>query len=143
MVAWYLWFKALHIIGVVAWFAAIFYIWRLFVYHAETDSDAVRETLATMERRLYRAIMVPASIFTLVFGILLLYVRWNPLGQTIWIWIKIALIIVLYYLQFLANYYRKQFLLGKTYSSRRFRILNEVPTVILIIVVILAIRQPF
>ena len=140
----YLICKSLHIIGFVAWFAAMFYIWRLFVYHAEAGSEEVRQTLATMERRLFRAILVPASIFTLVFGFITLYIRWDALAATYWIWIKLFLVGGLLVLQQMAAYYRNQFLQGVVYaSSRRFRLLNEVPTLILIVVVLLAVLKPF
>ncbi|MCB1324631.1 MAG: CopD family protein [Spirochaetales bacterium] len=140
----YLVSKSLHIIGFVAWFAAMFYIWRLFVYHAEARSEDVRQTLATMERRLYRAILVPASVFTLVFGFVTLYIRWDALAATYWIWIKLALVGGLLVLQQMAAYYRNQLLQGVTYaSSRRFRLLNEVPTLILIVIVLLAVLKPF
>ncbi len=138
----YLTFKALHFVALIAWFAGMFYIWRLFVYHAETDSEHVRKTLAVMEHRLYRIIMVPASTATLLFGLATLS-QVPALMQSAWIWVKLAFVAGLFALQFLANHYRKRLGAGERFDSKRFRILNEVPTLILIAVVLLAVFKPF
>lgn len=135
--------KALHIVAFVAWFAGMFYIWRLFVYHAEATSPDVKRTLDVMAGKLYRIIMVPASIATLLFGFGLFAVRWNAHADHAWIWVKIALVGGLLVLQHLANSYRKRLAAGETFNSKRFRALNEVPTLILLIVVGLAVFKPF
>jgi len=139
----YLWAKALHIIGIIAWFAGIFYIWRLFVYHAETNSQEVRDTLAVMEKKLFIIIMQPAMIFSLFFGFLMLYLNWEYLSKTLWIWLKLFLVCGVVVIHFLSNWYRKKLLEGKTYSSKRFRVLNEVPTLLMILIVILVVLKPF
>ena len=139
----YLWLKALHIISFVAWFAGMFYIWRLFVYHAETKSQEVRDTLAVMERKLYKIIMMPAATLTLVFGIWMLVLAWDAYYMRAWIWLKVSLVLVLLFLHFLSDYYRKKLLSGAVYNSKKFRILNEMPTLILFAVVILATLKPF
>jgi putative membrane protein len=139
----YLWAKALHIIGIIAWFAGIFYIWRLFVYHAETNSQEVRDTLAVMEKKLFIIIMQPAMIFSLFFGFLMLYLNWEYLSKTLWIWLKLVLVFGVVVIHFLSNWYRKKLLEGKTYSSKRFRVLNEVPTLLMILIVILVVLKPF
>lgn len=138
----YLTFKALHFVALVAWFAGMFYIWRLFVYHAETDSDAVRETLAVMEGKLYRIIMVPASVATLCFGLATIS-QVPTVLQSAWIWVKLGFVAGLFALQFLANRFRKRLAAGERFDSKRFRMLNEVPTLILIVVVLLAVFKPF
>lgn len=138
-----LWFKVLHIISFVAWFAGIFYIWRLYVYHSETTSSEVKETLSVMERRLYKYIMRPAMVSTLVSGIVLLYLMWSFYAKSIWIWLKVFLVLLVLAQHFLAEYYRIQLQNGKTYPSKTFRILNEVPTLLLIFIVILVIIKPF
>lgn len=139
----YLWAKALHIIGIVAWFAGIFYIWRLFVYHAEASSKEVKDTLAIMERKLYKIIMTPAMYFSLGFGFLMLYLNWDYLSKTYWMWLKLFFVAGVVVIHFLSDYYRKQLLDGVQYNSKRFRILNEVPTLLLIIIVILVVIKPF
>lgn len=139
----YLWAKALHIIGIIAWFAGIFYIWRLFVYHSETNSQEVRDTLSVMERKLYKIIMQPAMVFSLFFGFLMFYLNWEYLSTAIWMWSKLGLVCGVLFVHFLSDWYRIQLLNGKTYSSKRFRILNEVPTVLMIIIVILVVLKPF
>ncbi len=138
-----LWFKVLHIVGFVAWFAGIFYIWRLYAYHSETDSIQVAETLSVMERKLYKYIMRPAMVITIASGITLLYITWDFYGKTFWVWLKIFLVLFVLGQHFLAEYYRIQLLKGKKYSSKQFRILNEVPTLLLILIVILVIIKPF
>jgi len=135
--------KALHIISMVAWFAGLFYIWRLFVYHAETESEEVRKTLAVMERRLYKVIMTPAMIATIVFGLGLIHFQLDTLLSTYWFWVKLVLVTVLIGIHHMANMYRKKLLNGERFDSKRFRILNEMPTLILIAVVFLAVLKPF
>lgn len=139
----YLWAKALHIIGIVAWFAGIFYIWRLFVYHAEASSKEVKDTLAIMERKLYKIIMTPAMYFSLAFGFFMLYLNWDYLAYTYWLWVKLFFVAGVVVLHFLSDYYRKQLLAGASYPSKLFRILNEVPTLLLILIVILVVLKPF
>ncbi len=139
----YLWFKALHIIGFVAWFAGMFYIWRLFVYHAGTSSYDVKVQLAIMERKLYQIIMGPAMVFTIAFGIGLLVIRWEGIYQSVWIWLKIGLVFLLFLMHLLAGRYRHQLERGREYNPRIFRILNEVPTLLLFGIVILAVLKPW
>ena len=139
----YLWFKAIHIIFMVAWFAGMFYIWRLFVYHAETTSQEVRDQLAIMERKLYRIIMTPAMIITVAFGLALLYLRWTDLGRAGWMHTKLLLVAILIFWHFLAGHYKNRLAEGATFASRKFRIMNEIPTLLLIAIVILVVLQPF
>lgn len=139
----YLWIKAFHIIFMVAWFAGMFYIWRLFVYHSETDSQEVKNTLTVMEKKLYRIIMTPAMILTVVFGLWMLFLRFDSFAGVYWIWLKLLFVTALIWLHFYSNSYRKKLVSGETFPSRRFRILNEVPTLILFAVVILAVIKPF
>lgn len=139
----YLLFRALHIIGFVAWFAGMFYIWRLFVYHAESDSEDVKRTLDMMAEKLHRIIMVPASLFTLVCGLGTLSFRPDLLTSSYWIYVKMALVAGLFVWQWLANSYRKRLLAREVIPSRRFRMYNELPTLILVAVVLLAVFKPF
>lgn len=138
----YFWIKALHIISFIAWYAGMFYIWRLFVYHAESAHQETKNTFVVMERKLLRIIMWPASILTTIFGVWMLVINWVGFSPSFWIWIKIGLVVVLFGLQYLAEIYRKKLLEGKQYNSKLFRILNEVPTLILFGIVILAVLKP-
>lgn len=139
----YLWFKVFHIVFMVSWFAGMFYIWRLFVYHAETDSEDVRQTLMVMEKKLYQIIMTPAMVLTAVFGTLMLMMQWHAFGGQYWLWSKMALVLALLHVHFMANKYRKKLAAGENFPSRKFRILNEIPTILLITIVILVIIKPF
>lgn len=140
---YYLWFKAFHIIFMVAWFAGLFYIWRLFVYHSMNDTPAVKDQLSEMERKLIKFIMNPAMVLTAAFGLILLFLNLDAFLHVGWIWTKLMLVAVLLLNHYLAIRYQNRLQRGEAFPHRRFRYLNELPTVILIIVVILAILKPF
>lgn len=140
---YYLWLKAFHIISMVAWFAGIFYIWRLFVNHAMTESQAVKDQLGIMEGKLIRIIMNPAMILTVGFGLSMLLLQLSAFLITGWIWVKLMLVLVLLANHFMAVRYHKRLLRGETFPHRRFRFLNEIPTLVLIGVVLLAVLKPF
>ena len=139
----YLWVKALHIIAVIAWMAGLLYLPRLFVYHtAATRGSQASETFKVMERRLLRAIMNPAMIASWVFG-LWLYVSYGDLSD-IWIHIKLALVIAMSIAHGLMARWRKDFEQDRNERPDMFyRIANEVPTVLMIIIVILVVIKPF
>ncbi|MDH5654313.1 MAG: protoporphyrinogen oxidase HemJ [Spirochaetia bacterium] len=139
----YLWIKAFHIIFMVAWFAGMFYIWRLFVYHAETSSEDVKKTLSVMENKLYKIIMTPAMLITVILGTWMLILRFDHFSGVYWIWIKITAVVFLIYLHFLSSQYKTRLQKGECFHSKKFRMMNEVPTLILFIAVILAILKPF
>ena len=88
----YQWIRAFHIIAVIAWFAGLFYMPRLFVYHASADDKISRDRFEIMEAKLYRIIMRPAMIVTVVLGLLLLASAWQSYGTAVWMWIKLALV---------------------------------------------------
>ena len=141
----YEYIKAFHLIAVMSWMAGLLYLPRLYVYHAETDIGSVRaETFKVMERRLLKAIMNPAMIAAWIFGLLLITRPGFALGAGIWLWTKLALVILLSgYHGFLAVE-RKKFLMGAPpHSSRFYRMINEVPPVLTIIIVVLVVVQPF
>ena len=138
----YLWAKVIHLVFLVAWFAGMFYIWRLYVYHNSTSESSVKNQLAIMEKKLYYVIMLPASIVTITSGLYML-VNNLSLHRETWFAIKLLLIILLGADHLLAGYYRKQLLQGKTYSPYFFRLMNEVPTVLLIGIIIMIIIKPF
>ena len=88
----YLWLKAFHIISVITWFAGIFYLPRLFVYHAACEDEISSERFKVMEQKLYRLIMTPSMVITLALGFGLLAMAWQGLSVHSWIWIKVALV---------------------------------------------------
>ncbi len=140
----YLSVKALHLIGVITWFAALFYIFRLYVYHVENQNNAsVVEVLQVMERRLYRAIMTPAMILTVAMGLSLLWQNPNLL-KTPWFHAKLLSLVFLFAYHGFSGYVRKQFLAGNIFlTSKQCRLINEVPTIVLLVVVPLAVIKPF
>jgi putative membrane protein len=139
----YLWLKALHIISLVAWFAGLFYMFRLFVYHTENkDSAEVTTLLKTMARRLYFFITMPAMVGTLGFGILLIFE--NPdLLKMKWLHWKFLLLLGLFHYHFYIGKVLRRFAKDDVYlTSKQCRIRNEVPTFFLITIVLLAILKP-
>ena len=139
----YAWVKALHIISVIAWMAGMLYLPRLFVYHAEAPTGSPQsETFKVMERRLLKAIMTPAMIATWIFGLwLAVEGGWFWSG---WLHGKLALVIALSGLHgYLAATIRRFANDANTRNPRFYRVLNEVPTVIMIGIVILVVVKPF
>ena len=131
----YLTFKALHIIAVISWMAGLLYLPRLFVYHAEVPVGSERDKIfQIMERRLLRAIMNPAMIASFIFGIPLIYVVGINQG---WLHAKLTLVIFLSIVHAILSKHRKQFANGiNQKSSLYFRILNEIPTILMIIIIL-------
>jgi len=143
LAAFYLWLLAGHILAMTAWMAGLFYLPRLFVYHTgvATGSEA-SETFKVMERRLYRAIMTPAMIATLVLGALLAAIPGVTSG--FWLWAKLLLVLWLVVLHFLFGQWLSEFAADvRARSARFYRIANEVPTALLIAIVVLAVVKPF
>ncbi|MEM7192117.1 MAG: protoporphyrinogen oxidase HemJ [Pseudomonadota bacterium] len=139
-----LYIKAFHIISVIAWMAGLLYLPRLFVYHVEAEKGSVQsETFKVMERRLLKAIITPAMIASWVFGLILAFyvVNWSQDG---WFHLKLALVIVMSgFTGFLSKWTREFAQDSNTHSQTYFRVANEVPTVLMIVVVILAVVRPF
>lgn len=140
----YLWLKAFHIIAVVTWMAGIFYMPRLFVYHATADDTISRERFKIMERKLYRVIMNPSMILTVALGIWLLVESWQAYSGQVWIWLKIVLVVLLigyhhYCLRIIKAFAEDRVL----HSERFFRIFNELPVLVLVGAVILVVVKPF
>jgi putative membrane protein len=139
----YLWFKAFHIIAVIAWMAGMLYLPRLFVYHCEAAPGSVQsETFKVMERRLLRAIINPAMIATWALG---LWLAWDAgFFSDAWLHAKLALVVILSGIHgFFARYVR-DFANDRNARSQRFyRIMNEVPTLLMILIVILVVVKPF
>ncbi len=139
-----LWLKALHIFFMVAWFAGIFYLPRLFVYHAEATEQNVRDQFKIMERRLW-FFVTPFAVLTLVFGLALIHVygmAWFKASG--WLHIKLALVLAIYGYHFYLYKLVKQFARDEnTRSSKFYRFLNEAPVLVLLSIVILAVVKPF
>ena len=138
-----LWIKALHIAFMVAWFAGIFYLPRLFVYHAESNSTDVHQQLKTMERRLLYFV-TPFALLTLIFGLILIYMYGSAwFAQSSWLHVKLLLVAVLYvyhgYCFKLLNDFKND---RNTRSGRFYRIFNELPVLILFATIILAVVKP-
>ena len=139
----YLWFKAFHIIAVIAWMAGMLYLPRLFVYHCEAAPGSVQsETFKVMERRLLRAIINPAMIATWAFG---LWLAWDAgFFSDGWLHAKLALVVILSGVHgFLARCVRDFANDRNTRPQRFYRIINEVPTLLMILIVILVVVKPF
>lgn len=136
--------KALHIISLVAWFAGLFYLPRLFVYHAEANDDISLKRFKIMERRLYYGITWPAGIATTVFGVLLILYLPSYYLKAGWMHAKLTLVLLLWFYHLLCGHYLKQFVSDKNKRSTLFyRMFNEVPTLLLIGIVFLVVLKPF
>ena len=139
----YLWFKALHLIAMVCWFAGLFYLPRLFVYHAASDDQVSQQRFQVMERKLYRGIMNPSMIATVIFGGLMLYLNpsWFKSG---WVHAKLTLIVLLIGYHHMCGAMLKKFANNTNTRSHVFyRWFNEVPVIFLLLIVILAVLKPF
>lgn len=144
MAHYYLWFKAFHVAAVICWMAALFYLPRLYVYHVKAARGSeLDKTLQLMEYRLLKIIMNPAMITSYVFGFLNAYIYgFQALGT--WFHIKLAAVLVLTALhRFLART-RKNFVNGtNTHSEKFYRVLNELPPLLMLVAVIMVIIKPF
>lgn len=140
----YDWFRALHIISVISWMAGLLYLPRLFVYHADAEKGSeLSETFKIMERRLLRLIMNPAMIATWVFGLSMLYANSGLLGFG-WMHAKLLFIALMTGFHHFLSITRKKFLVdANTRPAKFFRQMNEVPTVLMILIVIMVLVRPF
>ena len=135
---WYWWIKAGHVMSIIAWMAGLFYLPRLFVYHVEQveAGSATDLMFQTMERRLLRAIIGPASVAAWVFGLCLVFTPGIVDWSMTWPWTKAAAVIGMTWFHHWLGYRRKDFVAGSnSVSGRTYRILNEVPTVLLVVIV--------
>ena len=140
----YLLFKSLHLIAVISWMAGLLYLPRIFVYHVENkEKKEATKIFEVMEKKLFYYIMRPAMIFTWIFGLVLIYLNGTEIFSQLWMQIKIILVILLS----VYNDYLGKCLVSlkdnlNTKSSKFFRIINEIPTVMLIFIVFLVIFKP-
>ncbi|MEQ6886430.1 protoporphyrinogen oxidase HemJ [Salicola sp. Rm-C-2C1-2] len=139
-----LWIKAFHLMAMVTWFAGIFYLPRLFVYHAMTEDEPGRERFRTMERKLYRGIMNPSMIATLLFGTWLIALNPALYLQQGWLHVKLVLIAVLVAYHLWCGYYVRLFRDDRnTQGHVFFRVINEAPVLLLVAIILLAVVRPF
>lgn len=141
----YPWIKALHILAVISWMVGLLYLPRLFVYHADvapgSDGDSIFQV---MERRLLRGIMLPASIAVWLLGGLLLAVPGLADWESGWLYVKLFLVALLTAFHHVLAHWRKSFVAGENRRSARFyRMVNEVPTVLMIGIVVMVVVRPF
>ena len=140
----YLIIKSLHLIAVISWMAGLLYLPRIFVYHVENfEKKEVTSIFETMEKRLYNYIMRPAMLFSWIFGIVLIYLNGLGVLTNLWIQIKLVLVIILSgYNEYLGKCMIKLKNRTNSKTSKFYRYLNEVPTVLLILIVFIVILKP-
>ena len=140
----YLLLKSLHLIAVISWMAGLLYLPRIFVYHVEnSEKEEITKIFEIMEKRLYFYIMRPAMILTWIFGILLIYLNGVEVFSQLWMQLKIVLVILLsIYHEYLGKCLYSLKNGTNTRSAKYFRIINEIPTIILVLVVFIVIFKP-
>ncbi|RJG16563.1 protoporphyrinogen oxidase HemJ [Alcanivorax profundi] len=140
----FLWIKAIHLIAVICWFAGIFYLPRLFVYHAMAEDQTSKDRFKIMERKLYRGIMNPSMIITIVLGLWMFMANMEAYKGSGWMHAKLTLVFLLVGYHHMCLAYMKKFAAdANTKSDKFFRIFNEVPVFLLVAIVILVIVRPF
>ena len=140
----YLLFKSLHLISVIYWMAGLLYLPRIFVYHAENSSEKkTSEIFKIMERKLFFYIMTPAMILSWIFGVILIHsIGFQQIGHT-WMILKIIFVITLTFYHFYLGKILSQFKLDQNIHSHKFyRIINEIPTILLILIVFVVVFKP-
>lgn len=141
----YPWVKALHVMSVIAWMAGLFYLPRLFVYHSEHvgTTGATHALFQTMEHKLLRVIMNPAMIATWIFGLMLVATPGVVPWSEVWPWLKASAVLGMTWFHHWCGLRRKDFAAGKnTRDGTYYRLMNEVPTVLMIVIVVSVIVQP-
>ena len=139
----YEWIKAFHIMAVIAWMAGMLYLPRLFVYHAEAEVGSRQsETFKVMERRLLRGIINPSMIVVWVLG---LYMAWDaPWYDELWLQLKVVCVLIMSALHGFLTRWMKDFAADRnTHSAKFYRIINEVPAVLVVVIVLLVVLKPF
>lgn len=142
----YPWLKAVHLMAVISWMAGIFYLPRLFVYHTERAvvGGELSETYKVMEEKLYKIIMGPAMVVTWVVGVALLLVPGIADWGSVWLWVKLILVVLMTGFHHMLGKWRKEFAADANQKTGRFyRIMNEAPTLLMIGIVIMVVVKPF
>lgn len=139
-----LWLKSFHLVVMAAWFAGLFYLPRLFVYHAEAKDAIGKERFKIMERKLFWGIMTPAALLTAFSGIWMLALFWHVYAQQLWIFIKLVLVAFLFLYHVYCGVLLARFAIDKNIHSHLwYRWFNEAPTVLLLAIVFLAVIKPW
>lgn len=139
-----LYLKVIHLTFAFAWFAALFYLPRLFVYHSQANDEISNERFKTMEMRLYRGIMTPAALLTLVFGLWMTAYDWTHYASSTWFWFKVACVFLLFGYHGMCSRMCRDFANDRNTRTHVFyRWFNEVPLVLLVAILLLAIVKPF
>ena len=139
----YLLFKSLHLIAVISWMAGLLYLPRIFVYHSENSNEIVTNVFKTMERKLFNYIMSPAMILSWFFGLILIHeIGFNQL-ENLWLQLKFVLVVILTIYHFYLGHLLNKFSLDQnTKSSKFYRYINEIPTLLLILIIFIVIFKP-
>ncbi len=140
----YLWLKSIHVVAVIAWMAGIFYIFRLFVYHVQQrENESMAAVFRTMERKLLNIIMLPAAVISVVFGGWMIWQQ-TVLLQRPWLWIKLASVAGMIAFHWFSEHTAKRFARDDYFlSEKQCRALNEVPTILMFVIVFMVILKPF
>ena len=139
----YLLFKSLHLIAVVSWMAGLLYLPRIFVYHADAEDESQKKVFKIMERKLYNYIMMPAMLLSWLFGIILIHSLGFSVFAELWMQIKMIAVTILTYYHFTLGKHLNNFATENNQkTSKFFRIYNEIPTLILIVVIFVVIFKP-
>jgi putative membrane protein len=140
----YLLFKSLHLIAVISWMAGLLYLPRIFVYHVENiNDDNSKKIFKIMEKKLFFFIMMPAMILSWIFGLILIFIIGSDILSTLWIQIKILLILLLNFYHFYLGQCLKNFFFEKNNKTYKFFIIiNEIPTILLILIVFIVVFKP-
>ena len=139
----YLLFKSLHLIAVISWMAGLLYLPRIFVYHSEAEHDSQKQIFKVMEKRLYNFIMMPAMLLSWIFGVILIHNLGFSIFLELWMQIKTISVIILTYYHFTLGKFISEFALESNQkTSKFFRIYNEIPTILLIVIIFAVIFKP-
>ena len=139
----YLLFKSLHLIAVISWMAGLLYLPRIFVYHSENNNEIISNVFKTMEKKLFYYIMTPAMTLSWIFGLVLIHeIGLDQLGS-LWLQLKLILVVILTAYHFYLGLLLNQFKLNQNIKTSRFyRYINEIPTLLLILIVFIVIFKP-
>ena len=139
----YLLFKSFHLISVISWMAGLLYLPRIFVYHSEANHESQKDVFKTMEKKLYNYIMMPAMLLSWTFGVLLIHYLGFSVFLELWMQIKIIAVVILTYYHFTLGKFLNDFAVDNNKkTSKFFRIYNEIPTIMLILVIFIVIFKP-
>ena len=139
----YLLVKSLHLIAVISWMAGLLYLPRIFVYHSEAEHDSQKQIFKVMEKRLYNFIMMPAMLLSWIFGVILIHNLGFSIFSELWMQIKTISVIFLTYYHFTLGKFISEFALENNQkTSKFFRIYNEIPTILLIVIIFAVIFKP-